>query len=244
MIKQYALDIAIILMITGLAFVLAGQPVLKPDGGKAATPLGKAPVGGTVAADKGINRSTADHDQQPIKGKNIFVPSGAYTEPIGQVLTENPYVLIAVLQGKEKKAVFREQTGNVVTLPVGKSLLDGFVITRIDSVSVQLQKRDQKKELRLFNAGGGVPPPTVDKSGVVPKTLYTLVGVLDGNEKKAVFRDYKGAVSILGIGAKLLDGRVITDIDALTVKLKKGNERSELRAFAVRTSEQPVGKQP
>jgi len=88
---------------------------------------------------------------QDIRGRNIFTTTGLYTESANQALPENPYTLIGVLLGKEKRAVFKEYTGAVITLPVGKQLIDGFQIVGIDNTSVILKRRSEKKELRMFD---------------------------------------------------------------------------------------------
>lgn len=241
MIKGYISDMVAVLMVTVMAVVLAGKPAMNP--GKLQSPQSHIKVTPieNLKESKVIDRPIEEPDQA-IKERNVFSASGTYAESSAQPLPDNPYTLIAVLQGNEKKAVFRDHNGVVSTLPVGKKLPDEFVITRIDTLSVQLEKRNEQKDLRLFNAGGGQPPPAIDKGGVAPANLYTLIGILGGNEKKATFRDYKGAVSILGIGSKLIDGAVITGIDPVSVKLKKGKEASELRVFDIYNSEQSIRK--
>jgi len=64
---------------------------------------------------------------------------------------ENPYTLIGILHGEEKKAVFREYTGSILFLTVGKKLIDDSIITRIDSTSVEVKKGKEKKELKIFD---------------------------------------------------------------------------------------------
>jgi hypothetical protein len=89
-----------------------------------------------------------------LKDRNIFAADGRYiTSGAGMKgpLPENPYTLIGILQGEEKKAVFREYTGSVVALTVGKKLIDGSVITRIDSTSVEVKKGNEKRELKIFD---------------------------------------------------------------------------------------------
>ena len=243
MIKRYIPEIAIIIVILLTAFLLAGKPVMNLDSPQTSRSLSKAPPAEAVKEGSRFNRPV--EPDQAIRERNLFAASGAYVESKEQKMPDNPYNLIAVLQGKEKKAVFRDYTGKVSTLSTGKEMMDKFVIARIDNVSVQLVKGDEKKELRLFNAGGGNLPPAPDNKGVSPKNqknLYTLTGILGGREKKAVFKDYNGAISILGVGARLSDGAMIARVDDFSVKLDKAGEKSELKVFDAHNSEQSVRK--
>ena len=92
-----------------------------------------------------------------LKDRNIFAADGKYamatTSGPGMKgpLPENPYTLIGILRGEEKKAVFREHTGSILALTVGKELIDGSVITRIDNLSVEVKKGKEKRELRIFS---------------------------------------------------------------------------------------------
>ena len=63
------------------------------------------------------------------------------------VLPENPYTLIGILEGREKKAVLREYTGNLSVLTQGKKLIDEAIITRIDSRSIKVKKDGKEREL-------------------------------------------------------------------------------------------------
>ena len=77
------------------------------------------------------------------------------------LLPEKPYNLIGVLYGKEMKAVFAEYTGSVVTMTVGKKMIDGFVISKIKSTSVKLTERKEEKELKTFDVLN--PEQTIEK---------------------------------------------------------------------------------
>ncbi|MGA2318918.1 MAG: hypothetical protein ABSG71_21425 [Thermodesulfobacteriota bacterium] len=89
-----------------------------------------------------------------LKERNIFSPDGSYTKSgagLKGPLPENPYTLIGILYGEEKKAVFRDYTGSIIALTVGKKLIDGSVITKIEKLSVQLENEKTKKELKVFD---------------------------------------------------------------------------------------------
>ena len=243
-IKEYIPDVSAVLLITLMALIIAGRPGINPQVRPASPyPVKTLPAGSPqeLKESKGIDRAiVSDQAIKNIKERNIFMESGVYTDSTGQIVPDNPYALIAVLQGKERKAVFRDYQGKVMTLPAGGKLIDGFVITGIAAMSVRLQRRNEQKNLRLFNAGGSVPSSAVDKDGAVPRNLYTLIGILAGKEKKAVFKDYKGSISILGVGTKLIDGAVITGIDPTAVHIKKDGEKSELKIFSFHNSEQEI----
>ncbi len=243
-IRRYIPDVAAVIVVSLLAVVIAGRPALDTPAPKAPGELPKPPQSAAPVGMKGIERPIVS--DLPIKERNIFTPTGTYSESVRDSLPDNPYALIAVLRGKQRRAVFKEYTGKIITLPVGKTMIDGFVIEAIDSLSVRLKKRDEQKNLQLFNAAGNVLPPAAAKGGKPPANLFTLIGIMGGsggrNEKKAVFRDYKGSVYILGVGGKLNDGSIITGIDTVSVRLRKGTEKNELRIFDVHNSEQSTRK--
>ena len=109
----------------------------------------------TKEAERGIIRDVVTYDA--LKDRNIFAADGKYAivamsgPGMKGPLPENPYTLIGILQGEEKKAVFREHTGSIITLTVGKELIDGSVITRIDNLSVEVKRGKEKRELRIFS---------------------------------------------------------------------------------------------
>lgn len=86
----------------------------------------------------------------------------------------------------------------------------------------------------IFSADGRYAQISAQGKKEVPETAYTLLGVIHGKEKKAVFREYTGAVVSFGRGAGMIDGSVITDIGSLSVKVKKGKAEKEYRILDVR----------
>ena len=84
--------------------------------------------------------------------RNIFEPEGNYEKPKELIIIpENPYNLIAVLEGKEKRAILREYTGRMVSLKIGDKMIDGAVVIKIDKLSVTAKKGAKKKEYRIFD---------------------------------------------------------------------------------------------
>ena len=164
MIKTYFLDILCVVLIVSIAVLAAGRPVvdlnLRPSvTDKRQPPDAKKQEKKNV--QKKILRDIVASDV--LKERNIFSPDGKYpiltsAGVIAGPSPENPYTytLIGILDGEEKKAVFRESTGSIVALTVGKKLKDGSVLTRIDKFAVEVMREKEKKELRMFNVK--VPP--------------------------------------------------------------------------------------
>lgn len=87
------------------------------------------------------------------------------------------------------------------------------------------------KDRNIFSADGRYPVITAQGKREIPEVPYTLLGVMLGREKKAVFREYTGAVRAFGVGAKMIDDSVVADIGSLSVKVKKGKKEREYRIF-------------
>ena len=162
MIKRYLLDIVCAVIVAMVAFLTTQRPVvdlnLRPSmpADKAQPPDAKKEE--TENVQKLIVREVVVSDA--LRDRNIFSPDGKYamskpgaTGTTGTTgsLPENPYTLIGVLQGEEKKAVFRDPTGSIVTLTLGKKLMDGSIITLINNISVKVKKGEEEKELRIFS---------------------------------------------------------------------------------------------
>jgi hypothetical protein len=62
---------------------------------------------------------------------------------------------------------------------------------------------------------------------------YRLIGVLTSGLKRAVFVDNEGGVFILKEGERLYDGSVISRIDNISVTLKRGKTKRELKIFNI-----------
>jgi len=169
MIKRYLLDILCVVLIVSIAVLAAGSRVVDLNLRPSVTDKRQPPDAKkqeTKNVQKGMVRDIVASDV--LKERNIFAPDGKY--PVLMPVTgggtgggpspENPdtitYTLIGILDGEEKKAVFREPTGSIVALTVGKKLKDGSVITRIDKFAVEVKKGEEKRELKMFNVK--VPP--------------------------------------------------------------------------------------
>ena len=161
MIKKYLADILCIVLFIMIAFLAAERPVIDLIGRTGVSPVlssektaikeEKKNVQKEIVRDVFASKVLKDRNIFSADGKYSIVIPGAGTAGTGGPLPENPYTLIGVLQGEEKKAVFREYTGSIVTLTMGKKLIDGSVLTRIDKFSVQVKKGKEERELRIFD---------------------------------------------------------------------------------------------
>jgi len=165
MIKKHLLDILCMVLFGVIAILASERPAIDLN-----LPLSIAdkrqPHETTKEETKKGERGTARYAStaEALKERNIFSPGGSYTmSKAGATasLLESPYTLIGILKGEENKAVFRDHTGSIVTLTVGKKLIDGSVITRIDNLSVEVEKGKEKRELRIFDVK--VPKPLTSR---------------------------------------------------------------------------------
>jgi len=156
-------DILCTLLAVGIAFLFARNPGLDLNSPPVASDTQavtlKPPE--TKTGEIGIVRKV--EQVKELKTRNIFTATGSYTDAdaTNRPLPEKPYNLIGVLYGKEMKAVFAEYTGSVVTMTVGKKMIDGFVISKIKSTSVKLRRGNEEKELKTFDVLN--PEQTIEK---------------------------------------------------------------------------------
>jgi hypothetical protein len=159
---KYLLDIICVVTVVILALLTTQRPVIDLIGRTGVSwRTGVSPVipsaikEETKNLQKEIVRDVVA--SKALKERNIFAADGKYAivamsgPGMKGPLPENPYTLIGILRGEEKKAVFREHTGSILALTVGKELIDGSVITRIDNLSVEVKKGKEKRELRIFS---------------------------------------------------------------------------------------------
>jgi hypothetical protein len=160
---KYLLDIICVVIVVILALLTTQRPVIdlniRPSIADKRKPQDTIKEE-TKKVQKEIVRDVVT--SKALKDRNIFSADGRYTTPgagtadMKGPLPENPYTLIGILQGEEKKAVFREYTGSIVFLTIGKKLIDDSIITRIDNTSVEVKKGKEKKELKIFDVK--IPP--------------------------------------------------------------------------------------
>jgi hypothetical protein len=158
MVKKYLLDIMSIILVSAIAVFATQKPAmdltLRPSN----------PSKGDKSKLPDVKKEKKEEVQKEIlkevivlgalKERNIFRPDGGYAklgEGLKGPLPENPYTLIGILYGEEKKAVFRDYKRSIIVLTMGEKLVDGSIITNIDRLSVQLEKGNEKKELKVFD---------------------------------------------------------------------------------------------
>lgn len=89
---------------------------------------------------------------QYVEERNVFAMDGSYVTTTGlKPMPENPYVLVAILKGREKTAIFKEYSGSMISLKVGQKLIDGAIITEIGNLSVKVKKGMKIREYRIFD---------------------------------------------------------------------------------------------
>lgn len=86
---------------------------------------------------------------EKIMNRNLFAMDGKYEGTVTSV-PEEPYKLIAVVIGNEKKAILRDFTGQTITAKHNDVLIDGFVLVEIKENSVVLKRGATTKELFIF----------------------------------------------------------------------------------------------
>lgn len=86
-----------------------------------------------------------------LETRNIFSPNGSYRSTDGkELLSAEPYRFIGVFVSGQKKAVFMKDTGDVIILNTGDKMEDGSIISKIENMSVKLEKDEKIIEHRIF----------------------------------------------------------------------------------------------
>jgi hypothetical protein len=151
MMKKYIPDVVIILVILTTAFLIAERPRVDLKSAPSAMGATGAAVQATEIKREQLNITRPADEIKELKARNLFSASGTYAETAEKPLPENPYTLIAVLRGKEMKAVFKDYSGSIMTRDVGNKMIDGAVITGIGNTTVKLKKGTEITEMRIFN---------------------------------------------------------------------------------------------
>jgi hypothetical protein len=158
--KKYFPDFFLLVIVAALAFLGVQKPeinaLVRPSGGDRSRPVKVEKK--ETEKDGSFRIIRAVSETKRLKERNIFAANGSYglakqgtPGTAAGATADGPYSLIGILNGEQKKAVFRESTGTVVTVTVGKQLPDGMTLTRINDRSVELSKGKEKKELKLFD---------------------------------------------------------------------------------------------
>lgn len=86
--------------------------------------------------------------------RNIFRADGLYDEK-APASKEESYALVAILIGKEKRAIFRDSKGALISLSEGSILPDGFRVESIKTKGVILKRSKEIKELTILTTTKG-----------------------------------------------------------------------------------------
>lgn len=184
-----------------------------------------------------------------IAGRNIFASSGSYKDKdIDRIpIPDNPYILLGVVgQGPGMKALFREYTGNVTKVVAGQRMIDGFVVAAVNNLQVTLKKEKKRKVFNVYDSSISSSSSLSKKHDLNNSSgrKYSLVGILQGAHKKAVFKDQTGNPVILKASQSFPDGSVLVRIDSGSVILKKGKDEEELTLYKKMTQQTPVQTVP
>ena len=238
------MDGAIIIGVLLIAFAFAGKPSLERGPAIQAGAQSVKEEKVIAPGKKDIAKNAASVADQEVslaflKKRNIFSLGGSYTAAKTanqQIIPENPYTLLAILQGKERSALFREFTGVVITATVRKKMIDGFIVTHISDLNVRLKRGKETKDMGVFAKMAPSEAKTrassVAKGKAAPDNPYILRGVVYGKEdSKAIFQDSAGGIITAQVGRKLEDGFILFRIDPISVQLKRGKEVKVLKIF-------------
>ncbi|HUN55835.1 MAG TPA: hypothetical protein VMU29_11825 [Smithella sp.] len=227
MMRSYLWDIIFIVLAVMIAFLLAGRPgTFQTPATQPAQPDSAAAKSETKSNEKAMD--IIKSDTAALEKRNIFDSSGSYQNGAPITVPDNPYALLGVVkEGNVMKAIFREYTGKVTEITAGQKMIDGFHVAAVGNPYVVLERGKEKKNFNVFSAGI-LPSGKYETAKHSLDRKLKLVAVLEGTEKRAVFRDAEGCLSILGIKQSLPDGSVIAHIDSRRVKVLDGKVEKEL----------------
>ena len=100
-----------------------------------------------------------------------------------------------------------------------------------DAAREQEQEKPYPKlQARNIFAADGAYAQSAEQKPLGEASL-TLLGVIGGKAKKAIFRDGAGAIISVGEGESFLNGAVISRIEGLAVTVNRGEEKKEFVIF-------------
>lgn len=136
--KNFLPEIFILIIFCLIAYYFAETPEIKPVAKKSDT---------TSKIISEIKRHTVKTEK--ISERNLFSMDGKYEGTLTSV-PEEAYKLIAVLIGKEKKAVLRDFNGQTFTAKIKDRMIDGYTLEEIRENSILLKRDKKTKELFIF----------------------------------------------------------------------------------------------
>jgi hypothetical protein len=239
MMTRYLSDMVFMVMAAIAAFFLAGMP--KYQNAPVPRPV---PVSAEVRTSPEVKLMEAAPklSGKAIGKRNIFVSSGSYKDSVKTAaIPDNPYILLGIVQeGSVMKAIFREYTGSITKTASGQRMIDGFQVATVQNRQVMLKKGNERK---VFSVYGASLESTSGQGDIKKNSDFNplLIGILEGADKKAVFKDASGNFTILETGRSLPDGSVIAQIDSSSVILRNGKDKKDLTLYAQAFPKEPVG---
>ena len=230
MMKPYLVDIIFVVLTVLTALLLAGTTgTVQVPSTRPAPPT--AAVAKEMKQEQKKSMSEQEVEFKDISKRNIFSLSGSYQDSTPISLPDNPYVLIGVVkEGDVMKAVFRDYTDKVIKASAGQQMIDGFRLIAVDNPQVMLKRANEKKIFNIYRSDG-LPVALEKHDKSIAEKKPVLVAIVQGAQKKAVFRDVNGSISFLRTGQALADGSVIMSIDARRVVIRKEKETTELSLY-------------
>jgi hypothetical protein len=101
--------------------------------------------------------------------------------------------------------------------------LEGMQKQQKDKSYPKLQARN------IFSSDGAYALSTEQKP--LAEAAFTLLGVIGGKSKRAIFRDSTGVILSVGEGEPLMNGAVITRIERLSAIAERGEDKREFVLF-------------
>ena len=238
MMNRYLSDMGFIIMAAIAAFLLAGTP------GTFQVPATRPALPATAATPPEMKpvEAAPQSSGKAIGERNIFASSGSYKDAVKTAsIPDNPYILLGIVQeGSVMKAIFREYTGAVTKAAAGQRMIDEFQVAAVQNRQVVLKKGKEKKVFSVYGDALSSVSGQVEKKNDSHRNPL-LIGILEGADKKAVFKDQSGNLTILETGRSLPDGSVITHIDSRSVRLINGKDKKDLTPYAQAFPREPLG---
>jgi len=117
--------------------------------------------------------------------------------------------------------------------PKKPPLLERRIKTEEMEIKRHIPQSDSIMERNLFSVDGKYG----DKVERPPENPYRLVGVIVGEKKMAIFRDYTGTLFTAKEKDRMMDGYTVEKIEENSVILKRGKWEKELRILSSKKQE-------
>jgi hypothetical protein len=124
----------------------------------------------------------------------------------------------------ERAPVFPPNTAKATSIQPPS--LKGLQEQQKDKSHPKLQARN------IFSSDGAYALSTEQKP--LGEAAFTLLGVIGGKSKRAIFRDSTGAILSVGEGEPLMNGTVITHIERLSATAERGEDKREFVLFDIK----------